>query len=695
MQDSIAAWMQDLATAPVLLVYSQDPPAGALEPFRSLPHTHVVSGDPAQLDAARHHAGAPSVLLLSSHGISTLADGDKPVDLAPAPHTDEFLTELLARRRWWLNHRDLTPINAHSMLSDQRTIALVDPHGSIVWLCLPRIDSSAIFSRLLADPSRGIFSVAPLNPPARPRQQYIDDSFILRTRWGPYSLTDYLDCSAGRPFQRAGRSELVRCLEGPGPFRIHFSPRLDFGRTQTRLVPVQDGLEIDGWTDPAVLHSPSVRWTIDDDGKHHSATATVDASLGPITLELRYGTASTEPSIIPEPTRREQTLRFWNGWARTLHLPGLADDLVKRSALVIKALTYGPTGAIAAAGTTSLPEHLGGVRNWDYRFCWIRDACMAASSLARLGSTGAAMKLLDWLIGLLDHTDSPERLRPLYTVTGGNLPPEAEISDLTGYGGSRPVRIGNAASNQVQLDVFGNIVDLVATISQLGAPITPDHWRLVESMVNAVSARWTEPDHGIWELRAAKRHHTHTKAMCWLAADRGLVVAQRAMGYKRPAWADLRARIAHDMLSNGLSPDRRSLIGAYEVPSPDASTLLPGLHGMLADHPDLFLHTADNVQASLRRGPVVDRYHYQDGLPGREGGWLICAFWLAEALAATGRPDQARSLFDQARRLAGPTGLMSEEFDPEQRVWLGNFPQAYSHLGLIDAAVRLARLPTA
>ncbi|HRJ49123.1 MAG TPA: DUF5911 domain-containing protein, partial [Phycisphaerales bacterium] len=573
------------------------------------------------------------------------------------------------------------------------TVALVDPKGSVAWLCLPRIDSAAVFASLLADESRGVFSVTPASGDVpSPVQNYVEDSFVLRTQWGGLSVTDYLDCSGGRPYQRSGRSELIRVLEGPGVFRVVFRPRLDFGRSQTALLPSADGLEIDGWVDPAVLYSPGVSWTIEQDGRHQTATALIDASQGPVSLELRYGTASTAAPIVPEPQRREQTIRFWSGWARTLALPGIADDLVKRSALVIKALCHAPTGAIAAAGTTSLPEHLGGVRNWDYRFCWIRDACMAASSLTRLGNTGVAMKLLDWLMTLVEHSEAPDRLRPVYTVTGSHLPPEAEISELIGYGGSRPVRIGNAASTQVQLDVFGPIVDLVARVAECGAPITPEHWRLVEAMVNAVASRWMEPDHGIWEIRGPKRHHTHTKAMCWLAVDRGLVVAQRAMGYKRPAWQELRDRIAADLFANGLLPGSRAMVGAYEVHSPDASTLYAALSGILSGTPDVLSQTIDYVHDGLRRGPVVDRYRYDDGLPGREGGWAICSFWLVEALCLAGRHDQATALFDQTCTLAGPTGLMSEEFEPDEGIWLGNFPQAYSHLGLIDAATRLANV---
>lgn len=693
MQNTFGPWIPDLASSAVLLLYWEDLPLPSRPADQTLPHTHLLAGDAQALAEARLRTGATTVVISSPDGVSTLLDGGRRIQLAPAAAADRCLASLLSQRRWWLRHRELVPIVAHSLLSDQRTCALIDHRGSLVWLCLPRIDSSAMFASLLADASRGVFSVSPRTPSLLPTQSYLEDSLILRTQWDSLSLTDYLDCSGGRPFQRAGRSDLIRVLEGPGVFRVVFRPRLDFGRAQTHLIHGADGLQIDGWVDPAVLRSPGITWTIETDGKHQTASADIDTSAGPVVLELRYGTANITPSIVPEPTRREQTLRFWNGWARSLTLPGVANEAVKRSALVLKALCHGPSGAIAAAGTTSLPEHLGGVRNWDYRFCWLRDACMSASSLTRLGNSGVALKLLDWLMEVTEATDSPERLRPLYTVTGGHLNPEAEISDLAGYGGSKPVRIGNAASTQVQLDVFGPIVDLVARIAEMGAPVTPDHWRLVESMVNAVAARWTEPDHGIWEIRGDKRHHVHTKAMCWLAADRGLVVAERAMGFKRPAWRELRDAIASDIHANGLLHGSRALVGSYSSTDADAATLLALLSGAVGTDPEIMTQTVNLVRTHLQRGPVVDRYRYDDGLPGREGGWLICAYWLVEALAVQGNQEEAALLFDQIGSLAGPTGLLSEEFDPETGLWLGNFPQAYSHLGQIDAAVRLAGRP--
>lgn len=356
---------------------------------------------------------------------------------------------------------------------------------------------------------------------------------------------------------------------------------------------------------------------------------------------------------------------------------------------MLRALIHGPTGAIAAAGTTSLPEHLGGQRNWDYRYCWPRDAAMAAAALVRLGNTGTAMRLLDWLARVLDRCESPGRLRPIYTVDGRDLGPEAEIGGLPGYGGSTPVRIGNAAAQQVQLDVFGPITDLLALLAEQGAPISPDHWRMTRAMVEAVEARWQEPDHGIWEIRAERRHHVHSRAMCFHTVDRALVVHDAVMGRSNAAWADLRERIRADVIEHGFSRVAGAYTAAYGGADLDAAALCVGLTGLVAVDDPRFRATIDAVDAHLCSGGTVFRYRADDGLPGREGGFHLCTGWLIEALARAGRADRARELFGGLLRCVGPTGVLSEQVDPDLDFPLGNTPQAYSHLALINAAIAL------
>lgn len=653
----------------------------------------------------RHRAGASAVVfigddLTDEHAFASLLPTDVGVKVGAGdtraqfrvPGIDEvaqLLAYLAQDREAWLKSRSLTPITAHAVLSDQRTLALVTPTARITWLCLPRIDSPPVFAELLGGPSAGTFEVAPTNDATLPLQEYDDDSLILRTRWRDCTVIDYLDCGSGRAFQRAGRTDLVRVIEGTAPCRIRFAPRLDFGRVATRLTLRQNGLEVEGSSDPMILYSPGVPWQITEDGPHHTAEAQVDPRHGPIVLELRAGSSNDRPQFHPEGQRRQATHRFWSTWAGSLRLPRVATEHVRRSALMLRALVYGPTGAVAAAATTSLPEHLGGQRNWDYRYCWPRDAAMTAATLVRLGNTGTAMRLLDWLARVIERCESPGRLRPIYTVDGRDLGPEAEIGSLAGYGGSRPVRIGNAAALQVQLDVFGPITDLIALLAESGAPISPDHWRLTRAMVEAVQARWHEPDHGIWEIRGERLHHVHSKVMCFHTVNRALVVHDSVIGRPNHAWEVLRDTIRDDVLSQGFSAHLNAFSGVYGGHHLDAAALWVGLSGLLNVHDARFVATISAIDAHLRSRGTVYRYRFDDGLPGREGGFHICTGWLIESLARTGRTDQAVELFRDLLRTVGPTGVMSEQIDPDLNLPLGNAPQAYSHLALINAALAL------
>ncbi|MBL9030543.1 MAG: trehalose-phosphatase [Phycisphaerae bacterium] len=660
------------------------------------------------LRTLRHRTGATATIfigddLTDEHAFASLSPSDAGVKVGQGDSRAQFrvggvedvarLLALLAEEREaWALGRSLTPITAHAVLSDQRTLALVTPAGRVTWLCVPRIDSPPIFAELLGGPGAGYFEVAPVDPAGEPAREYDSDSLVLRTRWGTCCVTDYLDCGGGRAFQRAGRTDLIRVIEGTGTCRVRFAPRLDFGRVATRLAVREHGLEVQGSSDPILLYAPGVRWRIGEEGPHQSAEAEVDPSGGPIVLELRAGSANDRPHFHAESQRRQATQRFWSTWAGSLRLPKVATEQVRRSALMLRALVYGPTGAIAAAGTTSLPEQLGGQRNWDYRYCWPRDAAMTAAALVRLGNTGTAMRLLDWLARVLERCESPGRLRPIYTVEGRDLGPEAEIGGLSGYGGSRPVRVGNAAALQVQLDVFGPITDLIALLAESGAPISPDHWRLTRAMVEAVEARWQEPDHGIWEIRGERQHHVHSKVMCFHTVDRALVVHDCVIGRPNPAWEVLRDTIRADTITRGYNGELNTFTGTYHQSHLDAAALSVGLTGLLDVRDPRFVATVDAVDTHLRSDATVYRYRHDDGLPGREGGFHLCTGWLIEALALTGRLDRACELFAGLARSIGPTGVMSEQVDAELDMPLGNVPQAYSHLALINAALTLERL---
>lgn len=660
------------------------------------------------LDTLRKRFSPSAVLFIGDDttdedAFATLAGPDVGVKVGPGDSRAAFrvggpgeaarlLASLSARRGAWFAGSHATPIEQHALLSDQRTVALVAPGARITWMGAPRIDSPSIFGELLGGPVAGRFAVGPDHAEGSPTQRYDGDTLHLVTEWKDLTVTDFLDCSGGRTIQRPGRTDLVRTITGRGLVRVEFAPRLDYGRRPTRLVQHAEGLSIADWPDPIVLRSPGVRWTFADEGPHQAAfgLADLDALGGRLVIELRHGTGDLSPSVIPEEKRSRQTARHWSAWSDELELPPVATELVRRSAITLRALCHGPTGAIAAAATTSLPECIGGVRNWDYRYCWPRDASLAAASLVRLGSTEEALRLLDWLLGVLDRLPAPDRLNPIYTVSGDDLPAEAEIRELPGYAGSRPVRVGNAANKQLQLDVFGPIVELVSLLLHSGAPLSGEHWRLVEAMVDAVRARWHEADHGIWEIRRPARHHVHSKVMCWQTVHLGAEIAERFLGRSRPEWRGLAERIREDILEHGWDAELGAFASAYGAHDPDASVLLIGLTGLVAPDDPRFDATVRAVERDLLRDGIVYRYHYDDGLPGGEGGFYLCTAWLIESLAITGRVDEARRLFERYIATAGPTGLLTEQYDPPEKRCLGNHPQAYSHVGLINAALRLA-----
>ncbi|MEM1165776.1 MAG: trehalose-phosphatase [Planctomycetota bacterium] len=602
-----------------------------------------------------------------------------------------FLAHLVEARRAWLAGAQAVPIEQHALLSDGRTFAMVTPDARVVWMCLPRVDAPALFAELVGGPTAGHFTITPSDNAAPTNQRYDGEALILRTEWGRLSVTDFLDCSGGRPGQRAGRSDLIRVIEGRGEVTITFAPRIDFGRQATTMTIKDDGLEVNDSLDPIVLRAPGVDWTLEPEGMHQTAIGRAKLNGEPLRLEFRYGTGTLrERQSAAFGERYRLTKAYWESWADKLTLPRRERDAVRRSALTLKALCYGPTGGIAAAATTSLPEHLGGVRNWDYRFCWVRDAAMTAASLVKLGSVTEAMDFLDWVLLVLDRTGDPERLMPLYTCTGHEVNSEAEIGELAGYAGSRPVRVGNAASRQVQLDVFGPVVDLIHLLLTKEAPLSGEHWRLTEAMVSAVQMRWAEPDHGIWEIRKPRRHHTHSKVMCWVTVDRGIKISERFLDRQRPDWEALRDEIASDILTNAWKDSVKAYTAAYDGEDADAAALYVGLTGLVDPGDERFASTVEMIERELRDGPTVYRYLEDDGLPGHEGGFFICASWLVDAYLRVGRRADAESLFEELIELAGPTGLIPEQYDPQAKRTLGNHPQAYSHIGIIENAIALS-----
>ncbi|MFI5715232.1 trehalose-phosphatase [Nocardia sp. NPDC051750] len=604
------------------------------------------------------------------------------------------LAYLLEERRTWLAGASAPPIERLSMLASPRSVALLTPDATVTWFCHPEPDSAAVFAHLLGGLDAGHFSVTPQRPGLPLSQRYVDGTMTVETRWAKLQVVDYLPHDVD-----PDRTDLTRVITGTATAELTFAPRPEFGQVPVSIEVERDGLRVWGTNDPVVLRSPGVEWQIHSDGIHDTATAVIDPSNGPVVLELRCGSNDLDPAAIPEPERRRTAELYWSEWARTLDLPRLKPDLMKRSALTLRGLVHAPSGSILAAATTSLPEDIGGVRNWDYRYCWLRDAALTASALVSLGSLDEAERYLDWVHRVLETLPGPERLHPLYTIYGETLPPEAVIDQLPGYAGSRPVRVGNAANMQVQLDVFGPIVDLITTLAHAREKqgitdprkVLPDaDWELVHAMVSAVQRRWTEPDHGIWEIRGNPRHHVYSKVMGWLTVDRALTLGEK---FDRPVdadWAPLRQTIADEVKAKGWNDEVQSYTAAYDGTDLDAATLHIGLSGLIDPTDPRFAATVVATEAELRSGSTVYRYHHDDGLPGGEGGFHLCAAWLVEAYLLIGKRSDAEALFAQLVDVAGPTGLLSEEYDPVAERSLGNHPQAYSHLGLLRCAQLLA-----
>jgi trehalose 6-phosphate phosphatase len=598
----------------------------------------------------------------------------------------EVLELLLQTRRRWLFGEQAVPIERHSMLSNTHTVALLTPAARVTWLCHPKPDSGAVFADLLGDGAAGHFTVSPERGGLPLGQRYRPGTMTVETRWSGLTVTDWLD------FHRTGNS-LIRVLSGTSRAKVMFAPRPEFGQVHIRLEREETGLVVIGSAEPIYLYSPGVEWEINADGNSDSASAVIDLNAcgGSVMLELRLGTNNPEPPRVELVERQIAAEATWREWSDTLKLPAVAREHVRRSALTLRGLWHRPTGAFLAAATSSLPEELGGSRNWDYRYCWLRDASMSAKALVDLGSIEEAESLVRWTLKLSDGTEGhPERLHPLYTIDGTELGPEAVIDSLPGYAGSRPVRIGNAANGQVQLDVFGPVADLIATLADLRPPDQAD-FLLMHAMVEAVERRWHEPDHGIWEARRRPRHYVYSKVMCWMTVDRGVRLFERQQREVPDGWRKLRDTIAENVLTEGWNEKVGAYTVAYGYDELDAAALWIGLAGLLDDDDPRFLATVLAVEAELREGPTVYRYRWDDGLPGAEGGFHLCTAWLIEAYLRTGRRADAEELFGQMLECAGPTGLLPEEYEPLTERGLGNHPQAYSHLGLIRCALELDR----
>jgi GH15 family glucan-1,4-alpha-glucosidase len=591
------------------------------------------------------------------------------------------------------DHSAADPIGAHGLIGDGCTAALVRVDGAIDWLCLPRFDSPSAFGALL-DPDRGgITFVRPADRPFESLQRYDPDTNVLETLFhvpgkGRLRLTDYMPWSND---PRAAIHEVHRrlqCAEGTVDLEIVFDPRFGYGRRTPRIEVGEHGVLASGDPDERLVAviGAGATWRPRPDG---GAEARLRMRAGEQRwMVMSWDAPRAEPLAAYRPIDHLRGVRTrWRQWASQLQYDGPWRHHVMRSALCLKLLIYAPTGAMVAAPTTSLPERLGGSRNWDYRYAWPRDAAMAIRAANLIGYSAEAAEYFHFV---RDTVDVEDGLGVMYTIDGRAVPDEATLEHLAGYAGSRPVRVGNAARHQLQLDSAGAVVDAAHLFEHFGGTLTLRAWRKLVNVVERVRAGWRRPDHGIWEPRTGMRHNVHSKLMSWLALDRG---APLAAAFGEPAlhdaWRAAAAEVHADVCKHGLTPEGDRFGGAYGDPSPDAALFLMVVHGFAADEDPRMVRTVDWVRRELSDGPYIRRYRAADGIDGSEGAFVLCGFWLAEALALQGRLDDAIGVFGTHAGAANHLGLLAEEIDPTSRVLLGNFPQAFSHLGLINAATRL------
>jgi GH15 family glucan-1,4-alpha-glucosidase len=585
------------------------------------------------------------------------------------------------------------PVDQHGVIGDCETIALVSAHGEIDWMCWPRADSPSIFGSLL-DPDAGHWQLGPADGFRRTQQIYLSETNVLVTRFETdTAIVEIDDAMAMHGPRRLLRR--VRCVRGTTTIRSELRARPDYARADAELRAAgDDGVEIGLGGDTLRLRSSA---GVSVDGG--CAVTTVDLSTGQcVAFDLsegaRDGTSSSGEDL-DEFVRRaiDETVEHWKRWTALGTYDGRYRHAVERSALALKLLTNRTTGGMLAAGTTSLPEQIGGERNWDYRYVWIRDAAFTVYAFLEIGHTQEAEAFIDWLVDRVQECDAcgDAPLRPLYDLDGNAKLDETTL-DWRGYEGSRPVRIGNAAIAQRQLDIYGELIDSLYLFDRHVRGLAIETWQKVRLLVEHVIAHWREPDEGMWEIRSGRRRHTTSVLMCWVAVERAIRMAEfRGRPADLVAWRAARDEMHDTLVEEGWNEDIGTFTQTLRGDTVDASILLAPLVKFVDAHDPRWRSTLDAVIERLAHGPLVDRYDtdaYDDGLSCDEGSFTICSFWLVEALARAGRVDEARRSFDLLLGYASPVGLFSEQIGPTGRQ-LGNTPQALTHLALISAAVAL------
>jgi GH15 family glucan-1,4-alpha-glucosidase len=588
-------------------------------------------------------------------------------------------------------------IEDYALIGDMQTAALVCRDGTADWLCLPRFDSHAIFAGLLGTEEHGFWRLGPAHaaeaePPTADRRRYRGDSLILESEWdtprGTVRVTDFMPPRDGAP-------QLIRIVEGVSgrvPMRSALRMRFSYGR----VVPWVH--KVDGRT-VAVAGPDSVWLDAETETYGKNLTTYSDFTVAPgerIAFTISWQPSHHQPPALPDPEGSlEATADFWREWVEHCTYHGPYREAVVRSLITLKALTYAPTGGIVAAPTTSLPEEIGGVRNWDYRYTWLRDAAITLSSLLRTGYREEARAWREWLLRAV--AGDPENLQIMYGIAGERELGEAELDWLPGYENSGPVRVGNGAAHQLQLDVYGEVTEALHLAHMTGLARNDYASLLQLKLIRYLEKHWDQPDEGIWEVRGPRRHFVHSKVMAWVAVDRTikLIESGDADG-PIERWRELRDDIHRDVCEKGYDKERNTFTQSYGSKELDASLLLIPQMGFLPPDDKRVIGTIEAIQRELStedgfvlRYPTAGEEAGVDGLEGDEGAFLACSFWLADDLAMIGRVDEARRLFEKLLSLRNDLGLLAEEWDPKLQRQVGNFPQAFSHVPLIDTALRL------
>ena len=583
-------------------------------------------------------------------------------------------------------------IEDYALLGDLQTAALVGRIGSVDWLCFPRFDSGSCFGALLGSSEDGRWLIAPTAGGAATERRYRDNTLVLESEWqtptGRVRVIDFMPPRETKP----DIVRIVEGLEGHVEMRTEFVVRFDYGSIipWVRRLAGNTLLAIGG-PDALALRTPI---DLEPEGMTHAAEFTVRAGDRVPFVLTWFPSSEAPPKAVDAEHALIDTETFWRDWLDGCQYEGEYRDAVHTSLIVLKALTYAPTGGIVAAPTTSLPEHIGGQRNWDYRYCWLRDATFTLYALMNAGFTEEARCWRDWLLRAV--AGDPAKMQILYGVAGERRVPEFELDWLAGYAGSSPVRIGNAAHEQFQLDVYGEVMDALHLGRVHGLGPDDNAWALQLRVMDFLEGAWDQPDEGIWEVRGPRAHFTHSKVLAWVAFDRAVEAVER-WGLPGPVerWRQFRAEIHEEVCREGFNVELNSFTQSYGSSELDASTLLIPLVGFLPPNDPRVVGTVEAIQRDLTRDGFVQRYAPKehndvDGLTGGEGAFLPCSFWLVDALLLLERDDEARELFEKLLAIRNDLGLISEEYDPAEQRLLGNFPQAFTHVGLVNSAYNLS-----